>query len=133
MDTVIRLSKDLGQIGIYPTIDPLASRSRLLDTGLVGPEHVEIAARVRQAATAGAEDLKQRAGKIQRFFAQPFYVAEPFTRRPGVTVGVAEALRVCREILDGVHDGLPEQAFYFTGGMSEIRAKSDELRTGSKP
>lgn len=139
VDAVIRLSRDLAQIGIYPTMDPLASRSRLLDAGLVEPEHAETVARVRQAlpAAAGgrpeADGLKQRARKIQRFFAQPFYVAEPYTRRPGVTVGRAEALRICREILDGVHDGLPEQAFYFTGGMSEIRAKADELHTGSKP
>ena len=133
VDAVIRLSKDLAQIGIYPPIDPLASRSRLLDAGLVEPEHAEIAARVRQAlpaasadtdASPDAKDLKRRARKIQRFFAQPFYVAEPYTRRPGVTVGRPEALRICREILDGAHDALPEAAFYFTGGMSEIRAKA---------
>jgi RNA polymerase sigma factor (sigma-70 family) len=142
VDAVIRLSRDLAQIGIYPTIDPLASRSRLLDAGLVEPEHGEIAARVRQAlpaasadtaASSEAQDRKQRARKIQRFFAQPFYVAEPYTRRPGVTVGRTETLRICREILDGVHDGLPERAFYFTGGMSEIHAKADELDAGSKP
>ena len=132
VDAVIRLSKDLAQIGIYPTIDPLASRSRLLDADLVGPEHAEIAARVRQVLPA-AVNLEQRARKIQRFFAQPFYVAEAYTRRPGLTVGRAEALRICREILDGEHDALPEQAFYFTGGMSEIRAKADELGSGSKP
>jgi len=142
VDTVIRLSRDLAQIGIYPPIDPLASRSRLLDAGLVEREHAETAARVRQslpaasadtAASPEAEALRQRARKIQRFFAQPFYVAEPYTQRPGVTVGRTEALRICREILDGAHDGLLEQAFYFTGGTSEIRAKADELRTGSKP
>ena len=140
VDTVIRLSKDLAQLGIYPTVDPLASRSRLLDMGLVNPEDAEIAARIRQAlpATGAAtpaspegELLKQRARKIQRFFAQPFYVAEPYTHQPGITVSRAEALRVCRETLDGVHDRLPEAAFYFTGGMDEIRAKA-EVR-GSKP
>lgn len=124
VDAVIRLSKNLAQIGIYPTIDPLVSRSRLLDAGLVGPEHAEIAARVRQAATADAEELKQRARKIHRFFAQPFYVAEAYTHRPGVTVGLAESLQTCRDTLDGVHDRLPEQAFYFTGGMDQIRAKA---------
>ena len=133
VDAVIRLSKDLAQIGIYPTIDPLASRSRLLDAGLVGPEHAEIAARVRQAATADAEELTPRARKIQRFFAQPFYVAEAYTHRPGVTVGLAETLQTCRDILDGVHDRLPEQAFYFTGGMDQVRAKADELHSGSTP
>jgi RNA polymerase sigma factor (sigma-70 family) len=140
VDAVIRLSKDLAQIGIYPTVDPLASRSRLLDMGLVDPEHAEIAARIRQALSAmGAETpagpegelLKQRARKIQRFFAQPFYVAEPYTHRPGVTVSRAEALQICRETLDGVHDRLSEAAFYFTGGMDEIRAKVEV--EGSKP
>ncbi len=140
VDAVIRLSKDLAQLGIYPTVDPLASRSRLLDAGLVSPEHAEIAARVRQALPAtGAETpaspegelLKQRARKVQRFFAQPFYVAEPYTHRPGVTVSRAEALKICRETLDGVHDRLPEAAFYFTGGMDEIRAKVEV--EGSKP
>ena len=140
VDAVIRLSKDLAQIGIYPTVDPLASRSRLLDMGLVDPEHAEIAARVRQAlpaagaetpATPEGELLKQRARKVQRFFAQPFYVAEPYTHRPGVTVSRAEALQICRETLDGVHDRLPEAAFYFTGGMDEIRATVEV--EGSKP
>jgi RNA polymerase sigma factor (sigma-70 family) len=129
VDSVIRLSKDLARIGIYPTIDPLASRSRLLEAGLVAPEHAEVAARIRAALEtllAGSADevLTQRGRKIQRFFAQPFYVAEPYTGRPGVTVGHAEALRTCREILDGVHDGLPEQAFYFTGGIDAIRARA---------
>ena len=71
------------------------------------------------------ELLKQRARKIQRFFAQPFYVAEPYTHRPGVSVSRAEAFQVCRETLDGVHDQLPEAAFYFTGGMDAIRAKAE--------
>ena len=123
MDAVIRLSRDLGQIGIYPTIDPLASRSRLLDGGLVDPEHAAVAARVREALAAPGA-LGPRARKLQRFFAQPFYVAEPYTRRPGVTVTRAEALSVCRDILDGVHDDVPEQAFYFTGGLAAIRAQA---------
>jgi F0F1-type ATP synthase beta subunit len=137
VDVVIRLSQALGQLGIYPTIDPLVSRSRLLDESLLGREEVEVAARVREALTllsAGGRredpDMELRtqcARKIQRFFAQPFYVAEPYTRRPGVTVSRAEALRLCREILDGVHDGIPEKAFYFTGGIDEIRERA---RTG---
>jgi len=133
-DVVIRLSADLGRIGIYPTVDPLASRSRLLDSGSAGPDHVEIAARARAAlgalATARAEGadtgspVLERAAKLQRFFAQPFYVAEAYTRKPGVTVGLAEALRVCREILDGEHDAVPADAFYFTGGLADIRARA---------
>jgi F0F1-type ATP synthase beta subunit len=140
VDAVIRLSKDLAQLGIYPAVDPLASRSRLLDMGLVDPEHAAIAARIRQALAATAaetpaspegERLKQRARKVQRFFAQPFYVAEPYTHQPGLTVSRTEALQICRETLDGVHDRLPEAAFYFTGGMDEIRAKVEV--EGSRP
>lgn len=123
VDAVIRLSRDLGQIGIYPTVDPLASRSRLLDERLVHPEHAAVAARVREALAAPGP-LGPRARKLQRFFAQPFYVAEPYTRRPGVTVDPAEALTICRDVLDGVHDDVPEQAFYFTGGLAAIRAQA---------
>jgi F0F1-type ATP synthase beta subunit len=134
VDVVIRLSVDLAGLGIYPTVDPLASRSRLLDSGSAGPEHVEIAARARAALSALAaaraagspieSPALERALKLQRFFAQPFYVAEPYTKRPGVAVGLAEALRVCREILDGEHDALPADAFYFTGGIDAVRARA---------
>jgi RNA polymerase sigma factor (sigma-70 family) len=131
VDVVIRLSRALGKLGIWPAIDPLLSRSRLLDAGIVGEAHAETARRVCEAlallgpggdapAPPGQELAWQRARKLQRFFAQPFYVAEPYTRRPGVTVSRAEALRVCREILDGVHDQVPETAFYFTGGIEDV-------------
>jgi F-type H+/Na+-transporting ATPase subunit beta len=75
---------------------------------------------LRRGNRPGAWTLKlrpARASKLSRFFAQPLFCAEPYTRRPGVTVSVTDALRGCREILDGVHDGVPEQAFYFTGGI----------------
>jgi RNA polymerase sigma factor (sigma-70 family) len=127
VDVVIRLSQALGQLGIYPAVDPLTSRSRLLEAAAVGREHVEIAERARQALallTPGAPEADAvaiaRARKLQRFFAQPFYCAEPYTRRPGVTVSVSDALRGCREILDGVHDDVPEQAFYFTGSIAQV-------------
>ena len=68
--------------------------------------------------------MLERAGKLLRFFAQPFYVAEPYTKRPGVTVSLAESLRVCREILDGVHDSVPTRAFYFTGGIDAVMAQA---------
>jgi F-type H+-transporting ATPase subunit beta len=68
--------------------------------------------------------MLERAKKLLRFFAQPFYVAEAFTKRSGVTVGLAESLRVCREILDGVHDAVPTQAFYFTGGLDAVLARA---------
>jgi F-type H+-transporting ATPase subunit beta len=130
VDVVIRLSTALGELGIYPTIDPLTSRSRLLESPVLGREHVEIADRVRHALTVLASGARadprtiQRARKLQRFFAQPFFCAEPYTGRPGVTVSVGDALRGCREILDGDHDDIPESAFYFTGGMIEVRSRS---------
>jgi RNA polymerase sigma factor (sigma-70 family) len=132
VDVVIRLSQALAQIGIYPPVDPLTSRSRLLDAAVVGHEHVEVAERARQAfallapgAPAADPRVLSRARKLQRFFAQPFYCAEPYTRRPGVTVSVADALRGCREILDGVHDEVPEPAFYFTGGIADVLAQAE--------
>lgn len=130
VDAVIRLSTALGQLGIYPTVDPLTSRSRMLQSSALGHEHVQIADRVRHALAllasgAEADPLTiARARKLQRFFAQPFFCAEPYTGRPGVTVSVGDALQGCREILDGDHDDVPEHAFYFTGGMVEVRSRS---------
>jgi RNA polymerase sigma factor (sigma-70 family) len=134
VDVVIRLSAALGSQGIYPTVDPLTSRSRLFETEGADRTHVALAARIREAlatllapghhAPAADPLTLERAGKLLRFFAQPFYVAEPYTKRPGVTVARAESLRVCREILDGVHDAIPTQAFYFTGGIDAVKAQA---------
>jgi RNA polymerase sigma factor (sigma-70 family) len=135
-DVVLRMSRAVAGRRIYPPVDPLASHSRAIDEGLVGAEHAAIAARVRGALqrlaepAAGAsgdpadEPIRSRAMRLARFFGQPFYVAEPYTRRPGVTVSMAEALRSCREILDGTHDDLPQQAFDFDGGIDAIRARA---------
>jgi F0F1-type ATP synthase beta subunit len=134
VDVVIRLSADLARIGIYPTVDPLSSRSRLLEERIVDRDHVELAARIRdvlrallegagETQSAGDPMMLERARKLLRFFAQPFFVAEPYTKRPGVTVSLAESLRVCREILDGRHDDVPTAAFYFTGGLDEVLAR----------
>jgi F-type H+-transporting ATPase subunit beta len=130
VDVVMRMSAALAGRGIYPPVDPLTSRSRLLEAGSVDRAHVELAARIREALGAllapegrapAADALTlERADKLLRFFAQPFYVAEPYTKRPGVTVGLAESLRVCREIIDGVYDHVPTKAFYFTGGLDAI-------------
>jgi hypothetical protein len=101
-------------------------------------EHAALAARVRDALVAAQGDgagprvppagsgavAMERARKLWRFFAQPFFVAEPYTKRPGIFVSRAEALRGCREILDGVPDDVPDDAFYFTGGIDEIRARA---------
>jgi F0F1-type ATP synthase beta subunit len=129
VDVVIRLSEALGKLGIYPCVDPLTSRSRLFESSTVGSEHLAIATRVRESlallasAAPDADALTiARARKLQRFFAQPFFCAEPYTHRPGVSVTVTDALRGCREILDGVHDDVPEAAFSFTGGIADVLA-----------
>jgi RNA polymerase sigma factor (sigma-70 family) len=137
VDAIVRLSQGLAQLGIYPTVDAVLSSSRRLDAGLVEPEHALIAGRVRDLLVAAAADggprvppagaadlVKRRARKLWLFFAQPFFVAEPYTRRPGIFVSRAEALRGCREILDGVHDDLPDEALYFAGGVDDIRARA---------
>ena len=145
VDATIRLSRALAEAGIYPTIDAVLSRSRWLDDRLVDPEHARIAGRVRETLVAAAGDgaeppvppagstdpVKRRARRLWRFFAQPFFVAEAYTRRPGVFVSRAEALRGCREILDGLHDDLPDEAFYFTGGIDDVRARAGGLGTGA--
>jgi F0F1-type ATP synthase beta subunit len=127
VDVVIRLSQALAALGIYPPVDPITSRSALFDSPAIGREDREIRDRVREAlrllepdAPAGDDVLIARARRLRRFFAQPFYCAEPYTNRPGVTVSVADALRGCREILDGVNDSLPEDAFYLTGGIDDV-------------
>ena len=134
VDVVIRLSADLARMGIYPTVDPLSSRSRLLEDRITDRDHVELAARIREALrpllsgsreeqAEGDPMTRARARKLLRFFAQPFYVAEPYTKRPGTTVALAESLRACREILDGRYDEIPEDQFYFKGGLDEVLAR----------
>jgi RNA polymerase sigma factor (sigma-70 family) len=143
VDAVVRLSQGLAQLRIYPTVDAVLSSSRRPDTVPVDPEHARIAARVRELLVAAAADggprvppagaadlLKRRARKLWLFFAQPFFVAEPYTRRPGVFVSRAEALRGCREILDGLLDDVPDEALYFGGGIDDIRARAADGRGG---
>jgi RNA polymerase sigma factor (sigma-70 family) len=132
VDTLVHLSRAMILRKNYPGVDVLTTRARLLDDGLVAAADADIARRVRVAIAAwrGAEAnadmtfdpvLLQRAQKLQAFFSQPFFIAEPFTKRPGSYVSRAEALRGCGEILDGRHDDLPVGAFYFTGSIDEIR------------
>ena len=133
-DSVIRFSFALKEPRIYPLVDPLTSRSRLLENGDVSPEHLAIAAEIRAALTAlhTAEAAGQptdpvpllRARKLMQFFGQPYFCAEPYTKRPGTHVPLAEALNACREILDGAHDDLPVEAFRFEGGIDAIREKA---------
>jgi F0F1-type ATP synthase beta subunit len=144
VDATIRLSQGLAQLGIYPPVDAALSSARPL-AGL-DPEHARIAERVRELLVAAAAeggprvppahapDLAQRrARKLWLFFTQPFFVAEAYTRRPGVFVSRAEALRGCREILDGLHDDLPDEALSFAGGPDDIRARAGTPKDGGRP
>ena len=135
VDVVIRLSREQAERRVWPPVDPLTSRSRLFDDPTAPVEHAELASRVRGALAllettpygrqhAADERMIARAEKLRRFFGQPFFAAERYTKRPGSIVTRAESLRVCREILDGVHDDVPTDAFFFTGGIDEIRAKT---------
>jgi len=131
-DVVIRHSRDLARARVFPAVDVVTSRSRLFQTNAVSVEHVAVAERVRKAIAAlwaadlhaeGGADARmlERALKLQNYFTQPFFVAERWNKRPGTTVGLAEALQTCRDILDGRCDDLPTDAFYFSGDMAEIR------------
>jgi F0F1-type ATP synthase beta subunit len=138
-DVVIHLARDVAKAKIYPAVDLRNSRSRLLETAAVGEEHRAVAAQVRRvlaAALWNADDrpdagdrlMAERARKLQNYFAQPFFVAEPYTRRPGTHVGLDEALRTCRDILEGRLDDIPVEAFYFAGGIGEIRKRAAAAR-----
>jgi len=130
VDTVIHLSRERIRANIYPAIDVLTSRSSLMENKAVSKEHSMIAERVRQAICAlwtarhsesSTDRLTlERALKLQNYFTQPFFVAVPHTKRPGASVPVTEALRTCRDILDGNYDDLPTEAFFFSDGMAEI-------------
>jgi RNA polymerase sigma factor (sigma-70 family) len=140
VDVVLRLSRDRAKAKVYPCVDVPASRSRLLDQHAVSSEHAKIAKRVHEALAAlwapkGSSslcaDARERALKLQNYLTQPFDVAEPYTGRPGATVGTAEALQTSQDILDGKLDDLPTEAFYFSGGLNEIRANiGRELKIG---
>ena len=137
LDATTVLSRDIAALGIYPAVDPLASTSRILDPKIVGDDHYNTAQDVKKVlqrykdlqdiiAILGIDELSEddkltvaRARKIQRFLSQPFHVAEQFTGIPGALVPLAETIRGFREIVDGKHDDLPEQAFYLKGTIDE--------------
>ena len=137
LDAVIALERSIAEMGIYPAVDPLTSTSRILDPHIVGQEHYEAARGVQQVlqrykelqdiiAILGIEELSEedkltvaRARRIQRFLSQPMFVAEAFTARSGKYVPIRESIRGFKEILDGKHDALPEQAFYMVGTIDE--------------
>jgi F-type H+-transporting ATPase subunit beta len=138
LDGTVVLSRQIAELGIYPAVDPLDSTSRILDPGFVGDEHYKVARTVQQTlqkykelqdiiAILGVEELSDedkltvsRARKIQRFLSQPFHVAENFTGKPGKYVKLADTIKAFKEIVDGVHDNIPEQAFYMAGGIEEV-------------
>ena len=146
LDGSIVLSRQIAELGIYPAVDPLASTSRILDPLVVGEDHYKVARGVQQVlqrykdlqdiiAILGMEELSEedkltvaRARKIQRFLSQPFFVAQQFTGFEGKYVRVAETIRSFKEILDGKHDDLPEQAFYMVGVIEEARAKAEKMK-----
>lgn len=146
LDATIALERSISEKGIYPAVDPLASTSRILDPRIVGEEHYNTAREVQRVlqrykdlqdiiAILGVDELSEddklivsRARKIERFFSQPMYVATQFTGLEGRYVPLHETVRAYREILDGKHDDLPEQAFMMVGTIDEAREKADRLR-----
>ncbi len=145
LDATITLDRALVEQSLYPAVDPLASTSRILDPLVVGQEHYDVTRGVQRTlqryrdlqdiiAILGVEELSEedrlmvaRARKMQRFLTQPNFVAEVFTGQPGVYVKVAETVAGFREILDGKHDDLPEQAFYMVGTIQDAVNKAKEL------
>jgi F-type H+-transporting ATPase subunit beta len=146
LDATTVLSRGLTEIGIYPAVDPLASTSRILDPHIVGQEHYDVAQGVKRIlqrykdlqdiiAILGIDELSEddkltvaRARKIQKFLSQPFHVAEQFTGFKGKYVKVADTVKDFREILEGKHDDMPEQAFYMVGTMEEALEKANKLK-----
>ncbi len=145
LDATTVLSRQIAELGIYPAVDPLDSTSRILDPAVLGEEHYRVARGVQQIlqrykdlqdiiAILGMEELSEedkitvsRARKIQRFLSQPFFVAEEFTGRPGKYVPVQETIRGFKELIEGEHDDLPEQAFYMVGTIDEAKQKAEEM------
>jgi F-type H+-transporting ATPase subunit beta len=139
LDATVVLSRDIAALGIYPAVDPLSSTSTALDPIIAGKEHYAVARSVQKTlqrykelqdiiAILGIEELSEedrntvnRARKIQRFLSQPFFVAEAFTGRAGKFVKREDTIRGFKEILEGKHDDLPEDAFYMKGAIEEAR------------
>jgi len=145
LDATIALERSISDKGIYPAVDPLASTSRILDPNIVGEEHYRTAREVQQVlqkykdlqdiiAILGIDELGEddklavsRARKIERFFSQPFFVAEQFTGTPGAYVPLKDTVKGFREILNGKYDDFPEQAFMFVGSIEEVLKKAETL------
>jgi F-type H+-transporting ATPase subunit beta len=149
LDASTNLSRQISNLGIYPAVDPLASTSRILDPAYVGEEHYSVARSVQVVlqrykdlqdiiAILGMDELSEddkltvsRARKIQRFLSQPFYVAEQFTGMEGRYVQIEDTIRGFKEIVEGKHDDIPEQAFLYVGTIEEALEKADKIKAES--
>jgi F-type H+-transporting ATPase subunit beta len=145
LDATTVLSRQIAELGIYPAVDPLDSTSRILDPRVLGEEHYQVARQIQVIlqrykdlqdiiAILGMDELSEedrlvvtRARKIQRFLSQPFHVAEVFTGTPGVYVQLQDTIKAFKEIVDGKHDDLPEQAFYMVGTIEQAVEKAKKL------
>jgi F-type H+-transporting ATPase subunit beta len=145
LDATVVLSRQIAELGIYPAVDPLDSTSRQLDPLVVGQEHYDVARKVQGTlqrykelkdiiAILGMDELSEedkqtvaRARKVERFFSQPFFVAEVFTGSPGVYVSLKDTIRGFKGIVDGEYDHLPEQAFYMVGTIEEAVEKGEKM------
>lgn len=146
LDATTNLSRAISELGIYPAVDPLASTSRILDPLVIGEEHYNVAQQVKQIlqrykdlqdiiAILGVDELSDedklavsRARKIQRFLSQPFTVAEAFTGLKGKYVKVADTVRSFKEVVEGKHDEIPEQAFYMQGSIDDVVEKWEQMK-----
>jgi F-type H+-transporting ATPase subunit beta len=146
LDATSVLSRQIAELGIYPAVDPLSSTSRILDPAIVGDEHYRVAREVQRVlqrykdlqdiiAILGIDELSDedkltvsRARKIQRYFSQPFHVAEQFTGFKGRYVKVEDTVRGFKMLVDGELDELPEQAFLYVGAIEEAIEKADKMK-----
>jgi F-type H+-transporting ATPase subunit beta len=149
LDATTNLSRQIAELGIYPAVDPLASTSRILDPRIIGEEHYGVARSVKEVlqrykdlqdiiAILGIDELSEedkvtvsRARKIQRFFSQPFFVAEQFTGREGKYVPFKDSVEGFKRIVEGEMDDIPEQAFYMVGGIEEVFERAKELESAA--
>ena len=150
LDATTNLSRSIVELGIYPAVDPLASTSRILDPRVIGDEHYATARDVKEVlqrykdlqdiiAILGIDELSEedklsvsRARKIQKFLSQPFFVAQQFTGLEGKYVPIADTVHGFREIVDGKHDEVPEQAFYMVGPIEEALANAEKLKAAAE-
>lgn len=150
LDAAITLSRQIAELGIYPAIDPLTSTSRILDPRIIGEEHYELARHVQKIlqrykdlqdiiAILGIDELSEedrllvsRARKIQKFFSQPFFVAETFTGKKGKYVKLEETIKGFKKIVDGLLDDIPEQAFYMAGTIEDVLENAERMKKESE-